>query len=136
MPRHDRREKLIRWFIFSVAVGLVPLVISYLGVRLDSKPPAIHMLTARGEMLLISTTISSAAVGELIAGGRHKAAQKLLAGGSCMLLVLLSSLFFAAVQARQHPDPVRIFTTSTWLFGGTLLASFSAVYLAWEGEPR
>lgn len=135
MPTHQRREKLIRWSIFSVLVGLVPLAISYLGLRLDSNPPEIYMLTSRGELLLISTSLASAAVGELIAGGRSKAPQKLLAGGSCMLLVLLSSLFFAAIQARQHPDAARIFTTSVWLFGSTLLASFSAVYLAWEGEP-
>jgi drug/metabolite transporter (DMT)-like permease len=130
-----RREKLIRWLIFNVLVGLVPIVISYLGLRLDPHPPALHVLTSRGELLLISTAIASAAVGELIPGGRDKATQKLLAGGCCILLVLVSSLFFATIQARQHPDVLRIFTMSLWLFGGTLLASFSAVYLAWEGEP-
>lgn len=135
MSVQRRREKLIRWWLFSVLVGLVPLVISYRGSLLDSNSLPLHMITSRGELLLISTAIASAAVGGLIPGGGGKAMQKLLAGGGCMLLVLLASLFFAAVQARQAPDAERVFAISTWIFAGTLTASFTAVSLAWEGEP-
>lgn len=131
----SRSEKMTRWLIFSVLVSLMPLVTSYLSLQLDRRT-GLHVLTARGELLLISTTIASAAVGELIAGGRNKATPKLLAGGSCILLVLLSSLFFAALQARHNADPHSILHTSAWLFAGTLLASSSSVYLAFEGEPR
>lgn len=131
-----RPEKLIRWFIFSVLIALTPLFMSYVGLRLDRKEPSLYLLTARGELLLISTTIASAAVGELLPGGRNQAVFKLVAGGSCMFLILLSSLSFAAIQARQNADIAAIFTMSVWLFGGTLLASLSAVYLAYEGEQR
>jgi hypothetical protein len=131
----SRSEKLIRWLLFNVLISLTPLITSFMGLRLDNQPYSVYTLTARGELLLISTTIASAAVGELIAGGRNKAPQKLVAGGSCVLLVLLSSLFFAAIQARQSPDLGRVFRTSSWLFAGTLLASFGSVYLAYEGEP-
>lgn len=133
---HNRPERLVRWFIFSVLIAVTPLFISYLGFRLDRKEPSLYLVTARGELLLISTTIASTAVGELLPSGRRYATRKLVAGGGCVLLVLLSSLFFAAVQARPAPDPVAIFTTSLWLFGCTLLASFSAVYYAYEEEHR
>lgn len=132
----SRSEKLIRWFLFSVLSALVPLAVGYMALSLDGTDPDLARVTARGELLLISSTIASAAVGELIAGGRSKAAQKLLAGGSCMLLVLLSSLFFAAIQARRAPDPESILLTSLWLFAGTLVAGCSCVYLAHEGEAR
>lgn len=132
----SRSEKLIRWFIFSVLSALVPLAIGYLGLRLDRQEPSLERVTARGELLLISSTIASAAVGELIAGGRDRATQKLLAGGSCMLLVLLSSLFFAAIQARQHADPASVLVASLWMFASTLMASSACVYLSHEGEPR
>ena len=132
----SRPEKLTRWFIFSVLVSLVPLAISWLGMRLDRKPATLQVITARGELLLISTTIAAAAVGEVIAGGQDRATQKLLAGGSCMLAVLLSSLFFAAIQARHDPDPASVLSTSICLFAYTLLASGSCVYLAHEGERR
>lgn len=132
----SRSEKLVRWFIFSVMVALAPLVISYLGLRLDGQEPRFYMLTMRGEVLLISTTIASAAVGEIIASGREKAIQKLVSGGSCVLFVLHSSLLFAAIQARQAADPQSLLAASLVLFAGTLLASSSCVYLAHEGEPR
>lgn len=132
----SRPEKLVRWSIFSVMVSLTPLAVSYLGLRLDRQEPTLHLITARGELLLISTTIASAAVGELLPGGRQYATRKLVAGGGCMLMVLLSSFFFAAIQGRQAPDPVSIFTTSAWLFSCTLLASFSAVYYAHEEELK
>jgi hypothetical protein len=132
----SRSEKLVRWFIFSVMVALAPLVISYLGLRLDRQQPRLYMLTMRGEVLLISTTIASAAVGEIIASGRDNALLKLMAGGSSVLLVLYSSLLFAAIQGRQAADPQAILTASLVLFAGTLLASSGCVYLAHEGEPR
>ncbi len=131
----SRPEKLVRWLFFNVLISLTPLVTSFMGLQLDNQPYSVHTLTSRGELLLISTTIASAAVGELIPSGRSKATSKLLAGGCCVLLVLLCSLFFAAIQARQRPDIARVFGTSAWLFAGTLLASFNAVYLAYEGEP-
>lgn len=131
----SRPEKLVRWFLFNVLISLTPLIASFMGLRLDNQPYSVHALTARGELLLISTTIASAAVGELIPTGRNRATLKLVAGGSCMLLILLSSLFFAAIQARPSPDPGRVFSTSAWLFAATLLASFGSVYLAYEGEP-
>jgi hypothetical protein len=133
-PVQTRPEKLIRWYIFSVLIALAPLLVGYLTLSLDRGVPALYLLTARGELLLISTTISSAALGEMLPGGRGSAVPRLIAGGSCVLLVVLSSLFFAAIQARPDPNPVSVFTTSVWLFGCTLFASSWAVYFANEGE--
>lgn len=132
----SRSEKLTRWIIFNVMVALVPLFTGYLGLQLGREEPGLHTLTARGELLLISTTIASAAVGELIAAGRARATAKLCAGGSCILLVLVSSLIFAGIQARQDTDAQSVLSLSLGLFAGTLLASFSCMYLAHEGEPR
>lgn len=132
----SRSEKLTRWLIFNVMIALVPLSAGFLGLHLGRQVPSLHTLTARGELRLISSAIAAAAVGELIPAGRARATPKLCAGGSCILLVLLSSLFFSAIQARQDADPQSILSMSLWLFAGTLLAGFSCVYLAHEGEPR
>lgn len=132
----SRSEKLTRWIIFNVMVALVPLFAGYLGLQLGREEPGLHVLTARGELLLVSSAIAAAAVGELIPAGRSKAAFKLCAGGTCILLVLVSSLVFAGIQARQDTDPKSVLGLSLGLFAGTLLASFTCVYLAHEGEPR
>ena len=130
----SRSEKLVRWCIFSVLIALAPLFVSYLALGLDQKEPSLALITARGELLLISTTIASAAVGELLPSGRNYATLKVTSGGACMLLILLSSLFFSAIQARRDPNAGAIFAASISLFSCTLLASFSAVYLAYEGK--
>lgn len=130
----SRPEKLVRWCIFNVLISLAPLFISYLALGLDQKEPSLALITARGELLLISTTIASAAVGELLPSGRKYATLKVTSGGACMLLVLLSALFFSAIQARRDPNAGAIFAASVMLFSFTLLASFSAVYLAYDGK--
>jgi hypothetical protein len=125
-------EKLTRWFIFSVLISLVPLITSYLGLLLDSRAATLQTVTGRGELLLITTTLAAAAIGELIPSGRDRGTQKLLAGGSCIVIVLLSSLLFAAVQSRAHPNGALTLVLSVSLFCGTILASGSCLYLAHE----
>lgn len=133
-PMQTRSEKLTRWLIFNVMIALVPLSAGFLGLQLGRHAPSLHVLTARGELLLVSSAIAAAALGELIPAGRARATPKLCAGGSCILLVLLSSLFFAAIQAQHDADPQSVLSMSLWLFAGTLLAGFSCVYLAHEGD--
>lgn len=130
----SRPEKLVRWCIFNVSVALAALFVSYLALGLDRKEPSLALITARGELLLISTAIASAAVGELLPSGRKYATLKVTSGGACVLLILLSSLFFSAIQARRDPDVAAVFAASVSLFSFTLLASFSAVYLAYNGK--
>ncbi|HST62714.1 MAG TPA: hypothetical protein VLK84_28670 [Longimicrobium sp.] len=43
-------------------------------------------------------------------------------------------MFFSAIQARRDPNAAAIFAASISLFSFTLLASFSAVYLAYDGD--
>jgi hypothetical protein len=128
-------EKLTRWLIFSVLISLVPLFTSYVGQLLDHRTASLDSVTGRGELLLITTTLAAAAIGELIPSGRERGTQKLLAGGSCIVIVLFSSLLFAAVQSRLHPGGALVFGLSLSLFCGTLLASGSCLYLAHEVKP-
>ncbi|HEU0298142.1 MAG TPA: hypothetical protein VFR37_01785 [Longimicrobium sp.] len=78
----SRTEKLVRWFMFGVLVSLVPLAVTYFGLRLDRRPIHLEMLVARGEMLLISTTLGAAALGELFPSSRENVIGKLFAAGT------------------------------------------------------
>lgn len=125
-----RPERMIRWFIFSVLLSLVPLTLSYVAMQLDGGRVSLHMLMGRGELLLICTTVGAAALGELIPAGRDNAILKLLAGGCTMLVVVVSSLSFAAIQSRQSPDPGSVLAISLSMFLGMLVAGGSCMYLA------
>jgi hypothetical protein len=59
-------EKLVRWLIFSVVISLLPLLFRFALEATDGKSPTLSDLLSQGELLLISSAIAAAAVGELI----------------------------------------------------------------------
>ncbi|HEY0020637.1 MAG TPA: hypothetical protein VGC13_30340 [Longimicrobium sp.] len=124
----SRAEKLVRWFMFSVLVSLVPLALTYFSHRLDRRVVHLEMLVARGELLLICTTLGAAALGELFPSGRDNVIPKLLAAGTSLLGVLVCSFYFAAIQSRAAPNA--IVNASVSLFAGMLVASGSCLYYA------
>ncbi len=124
----SRAEKLIRWFMFSVLVSLVPLGLTYFNLWMDGRDVHLEMLVARGELLLVCTTLGAAALGELFPGSRENAIEKLLVGGASILLILMSSFCFAAIQARQSSDPRSLFVVSLALFLGMLPAAASCMF--------
>jgi hypothetical protein len=124
------KERLVRWFMFSVLVSLVPLASSYFNLWLDKREAHLEMLLARGELLLIATTLGAAAIGELFPGDAENAIKKLLAAGTSLVGLVVCSLYFAAIQSRTAPDAGAIMTASIWLFAGMLVASGSCLYFA------
>ena len=125
-----RAEKLVRWFMFSVLISLVPLALTSFSLWLDKREVHLEMLLARGELLLISTTLGAAAIGELLPGGGENATGKLFAAGTSLVGLVVCSLYFAAIQSRTAPDAGAIMTASIWLFAGMLVASGSCLYFA------
>jgi hypothetical protein len=128
------KERLVRWFMFSVLVSLVPLVSSYFNLWLDKRQAPMEVLVARGELLLICTTLGAAAIGELFPGSRDNAVEKLLSGGASILLILVSTVFFASTQSRNSPSPRSIFVVSVALFVGMLVAAASCIFYSHQEE--
>lgn len=130
-----RAEKLVRWFMFSVLVSLVPLALTYFNLWVDRRDVHLEMVVARGELLLVSTTLGAAALGEFFPGTRHNALEKLLSGGALVLLMLTSSFFFAVIQARQGASPRSLFAVSLALFAGILAAAGSCMFYSHQEAP-
>lgn len=106
----------------------MPLVLTYLDLWLDHREARLEMLAARGELLLICTTLGAAAVGELFPGNRDNPVAKLLVAGALILLILMSSVCFAAIQSRSTTDPRSVFAVSLLLFAGTLPVAAGCLY--------
>jgi hypothetical protein len=123
-----RIERLLRWFLFSVLVSLIPLALTYVNLLFDGRQVHPEMLLARGELLLVSATLGAAALGELMPSGRDNAMGKLLASGASVLMIVLSSVCFASIQSRQSPDSGPILVVSLFLFAGMLLAAGSCMF--------
>ncbi|HEX8391926.1 MAG TPA: hypothetical protein VF665_06140 [Longimicrobium sp.] len=128
-----RFERIVRWFLFSVLVSLMPLLISYAAMRLENiQAPGIRV-TADGGLLLICTTVAAGALGELIPSGRGRALEKITAAGGCILVVMFGTLYYAAVKSSAAPNTRMIFTTSLLLLAGAISAGLSCLYLSQEG---
>jgi hypothetical protein len=125
---NTRAEKLLRWFMFSVLVSLVPLALTYFNLWLDRREGHLEVLVARGELLLICTTLGASAIGELFPGNHDRGMAKLLIAGALILLILISSVCFASIQSRHSTDARSIFAVSLALFAGMLPVAASCVF--------
>ena len=83
-------ENLMRWFVFSVLVALLPLVLNALIVATDAEPFSLVQLVARGELLIIAAALCAGAIGDLIGRGTQRASAKIVAGGACVMLLFLN----------------------------------------------
>ncbi len=89
-------EKLARWFLFGVLFTLLPFALSYLNLRARPKSGnsiKFVSLFARGELLLVSTAIGAAAVGELLGVRNANALGQIISGGVSLLLVGIQTLW-------------------------------------------
>lgn len=101
-------QKLIRWFIFSVAVALLPLIFHALQLITRGKSASLSAVTSHGELLIVSVALAAAAIGNII-GNKNMTLSipKLLSAGFCMLMLLLSSFYYADISAcRISGQPI------------------------------
>ncbi len=77
--------KIVRWFVFTVLVSLVPFVMVALNMWSDDKTVQLVALWPHGELLLVSTALAANAVGDLIPTRSFATRTKIVAPGSCIV---------------------------------------------------
>jgi hypothetical protein len=92
--------ELIHWLIFSVIIAVLPLLFKLLSNLVNQESITIASLCSRGELLLVSVTITARAHGELLAGGTSLRFANLIVGGFCIILLILASFWFADISCR------------------------------------
>jgi len=126
--------KIVKWFIFSVIIALLPIIFNLLIVLSNGVAPSLEILTSRGELLLVAAGIAASAIGELIASGQNYMTPKLLAGGSCVIILSLASLYFAHISATiilgKTLDANVVSYTSMYLYIFAILSGASCIVLA------
>ena len=98
-------EKLVRWIIFGVIIGLLPILFDVIRNLTRGQQLRFNQISSRGELLLVSAVISASAIGELIASGNSLIVAKLVSGGSCVVMLFFSSLCFADISSELSNDP-------------------------------
>jgi ABC-type glycerol-3-phosphate transport system permease component len=129
-------DRLVRWFMFSVLIALIPILFNFIGVILDNQPISTARLFGKGELLLIAVAISGRGMGELIPSGMNRAIVKIIVIGSNLIIISLASYGFAYTSAKissgASPDPTTIARVSIGLFLSALIASGCCIWLKKE----
>ena len=124
------RTRLIRWLIFSVVVSLVPLLLAYASDQTRGGTPTLVSILSKGDLLLISTALAAAAIGDLLPAAQAMPVRAMLAGGGCVVSVLFGSSYYAAIVTGSVARPDLVADYSVALFGMTLLSGASCVLMA------
>ena len=131
--------KVLNWIIFSVLLALVPILFFQflLEILLTGAMPSMTDVFAEGELFLVSSMISSSAIGILFSGKLKKTIVGLLALGGSVFSLLLSAFSYAVSsghaalllgQAVAQPGPVAML--SLYIFVFTLITSCGCVIVA------
>lgn len=125
-------ENVFEWFIFSVVFALTPIALNAIVSLISGQSITTPALLSRGELLLVSTSISADAAGKLIGAGQKERLLKLFAAGGCMLIVFLASFLFATIASSSIEafNIERIAKISIFVFFLTMLAGTFSVILS------
>jgi hypothetical protein len=99
--------KLGKWLIFEVLIALVPLAFNWFGAVLRDGDSTASAVLGRGELLLVSTAIVAASLGELMNKGLNehlRGTKQMLVGVGIILIIAATWLYSeAAVTPGEVP---------------------------------
>ena len=124
------RSILIRWFIFSVLLGIVPIAFAALYRRITTGELSLRHTLRRGELLLVTVILSGGSIGYVMGVDADYYEANLTAGGLSLVVLLLAALLHAAVSSNdlQNPDQIlQIRNVSIGIFIAGLFTSLSCV---------
>lgn len=129
MPR-----SLLRWFLFSVLLALLPLGFAALAKNLDGELVSVFKLVSGGELLLVSVGITGAAVGDLLGRKRDNGNWELAAGWCSVVLVALTAFYYSRVDSVPTEHLHRLVSGSLYIFVASIMAGAVCVLIGNMGE--
>lgn len=95
---------MLRWAFFSVLMAMTPLIAATLRLNSIPDPPDWGTAVGQGQLLLVTTTLCGAALGEIIGSGQRHATLKTATAGTTLLVVVLATMYFGelAIAAARH----------------------------------
>jgi hypothetical protein len=127
-------ERLLRWFIFSVAIALMPLLFRLFDALSRGGGVQLPALLAHGELLLVTSAITAAGLGEVIGVRRLDEGQNLgglgfvFMGGGCVITLMLSSWYFALVTTNDGLLLSVVARSSVGVFVAGLISAAGCVH--------
>jgi hypothetical protein len=119
------------WILFGVLLALVPILSSAIGEWVRGRTIGLSDVIGGGELLLVSTGVSAAAIGELV---RHRTDDlrnlRAVLTGVGLITILFAGLLFAdiaaSIRANEDLDAVRVAAISLVIFSISLVTATAA----------
>lgn len=103
-------KRVMRWFLFSIVVGVIPVVLNGVLALLTSKVLDLSVmwdlsvLFGRGELLMLSVGLSAATVGDVVASRGLSSALKMPIIGISFVMGLVTVGIYGIVLALRESD--------------------------------
>lgn len=132
-------ENIPNWVFFRVIVALAPLI--YLTAKLSGIPPfekdtlldILVRVVCHGELLLISISLCSVSIGELLIKPSTFRILKSVIGGVIILNIIVAAMFFADISTSftlgNPNNPFQAFKVSLFLFPCAILTGIATILL-------
>lgn len=131
-----RTEKLLRWLLFGVVIGLLPF--AYPAIKCIVMGPSLTAvrLFGRGDLFLITATLAAASFGDLIANGKEQALRKIWVGFLCLIIFIVCIVWFGvvanAIDTKTAYDAALTSRYSLWIFVFAVATCAATVIIADE----
>jgi len=126
--------RVLRWLIFGVIMGLIPIVTAYVYQMTATGHTTFADIIDSGELLLVSAVMSGAAVGEIVGRKPKYPLLTIVAAGSAVAVLFFASLYFAQVATTSVARPDLVVKISLWVLGSTVICGGSCVALGEDGD--
>ncbi|MEM7674693.1 MAG: hypothetical protein AAF449_01680 [Myxococcota bacterium] len=93
-------------------------------------PVSASALIENGELLIVSSTMSAAAVDELIASNENRSRGKSIASGLALIILLIAAVTYGGAASGKVADVNSVVNASVVIFIVAFLASMTCVALS------
>lgn len=91
--------RLVSWFIFSLIIGLSPLMSNYLALLNRNIEVSLETLVGQGELFIFVAAISAGSIGELLASKSVYKVLNILSGGASTVILYLSASQYSDISS-------------------------------------
>lgn len=116
-------ERIIKWLLFGVLCSLLPIGFVALDFFTDGTGFNMANLIGKGELLLVSSGIAAAGLGELLTESPKKSVGVMFTGASSIILIGVCSYWFSSVASSASPNLENIANGSLWVFGVSVVTT-------------
>lgn len=127
---------LVRWGIFSVGIGLAPLLVFHIenGGPFDSLNSFVQAFTSDGEILILATALVGEGLSDILNMQKSPRLVQIVAGGGAVLVIIGACLLVDNLKDVAEPDHLIITIAQNLFWAALIISAGTKIALVWVEE--